>query len=96
MLYRDATYERLYNKTQYYTCCNIADSDVDNFDQHYTRMLLDKKLLTASVHRRAYLLLSSEQLINWTQFLLQRGLNIRAILGEQQLWHSNLTLQSPN
>lgn len=96
VLSRDTTYEHLYNKTQYYTCCNIADSDVDNFDQHYARMLSDKKLLTASIHRRAYPLLNSKQLINWTQFLLQRGLNIRAILGEQQLWHSNLTSLSPN
>lgn len=90
VLSRDKTYEHLYSKTQYYTCCNVADSDVDRFDHHYNRMLSDKKLLTASIHRRAYPLLTEEQLINWTQFLIQQGLNIKVILGEQQLWHSIL------
>jgi len=90
VLSRDKTYEHLYNKTQYYTCCNVADSDVDRFDHHYNRMLLDKKLLTASIHRRAYPLLTEEQLINWTQFLIQRGLNIKVIPGDKQLWHSIL------
>ena len=95
VLSRHGTYEQLYNKTQYYTCCNISDSDVDNFDEHYNRMLTDKKLLTASIHRRAYKLMSPDQLIKWQQFLSQKRLNTEAILGDKQ-WHSNLTLQSTN
>ena len=89
------TYEKLYNKTQYYTCCNVADSDVNSFKNHYDRMLHDQKLLTASVHRRAYPLLTKQQVTKWQQFLIQRGLNTTAILGDEQ-WHSILTLQLTN
>lgn len=83
------TYEALYNKEQQYICFNIADFDVKNFEIHYKNILLDSpNALTASIHRRAYPLLSEEQLIKWQQFLVQRKLNIKAILGDKQLWHS--------
>jgi hypothetical protein len=84
------TYEALYNKEQQYICFNIADFDVENFEDHYENILLNSPdLLTASIHRRSYPLLSKEQLIKWQQFLFQRKLNIKAILGDKQLWHSS-------
>jgi hypothetical protein len=88
VLHRHGTYEHLYDKNQYYRCHNIADFDVVNFDQEFNRIKLHPQLLTASIHRRAYPLLSEQQLINWQQFLLQKKLNIVAILGDRQLWHS--------
>jgi hypothetical protein len=69
------TYETLYNKTQYYSCCNIADFDVSAFDEHFARMQSDPHLLTVSIHRRSYPLLSREQLTNWSQFLLSKQIN---------------------
>jgi hypothetical protein len=75
---RDGTYEKLYNKTQYYSCCNVADTDISNFNQLYSQMLRDTKLLTASIHRRSYPLLKIEQLAKWHQFLLSKGLNTPA------------------
>jgi hypothetical protein len=75
VLSKFGNYEALYNETQYYTCCNVADFDVSQFDQLYKKMINDSNLLTASIHRRAYPLLSKEHLINWQQFLFQRKLN---------------------
>jgi len=89
------TYQTLYNNTQYYGCCNIADFDVPEFEKHFTRMCTDPRLLTASIHRRAYPLLTKQQVTKWQQFLIQRGLNTTAILGDEQ-WHSILTLQLNN
>lgn len=74
--------EALYNKTQHYTCCNIADFDVENFEQHLLRIKTDTRMLTASIHRRAYPLLSAEQLNAWNVFLDSRKLNTVAIQGD--------------
>jgi hypothetical protein len=82
VLSQHGTYEKLYNKTQYYRCCNIADFDVPNFDRHFKRMSTDNQLLTASIHRRAYPLLSSDQLNAWNAFLDSRKLNTTAIQGD--------------
>lgn len=84
------SYETLYNKTHYYTCCNIADFDVPEFDQHFSRMSNEGRLLTASIHRRAYPLLSPEQLELWAGFLSKRKLN--TVSNWRQKWHSSLTL----
>jgi len=84
------TYEVLYNKTQYYGCCNIADFDVPAFDEHFARMQSDTQLLTVSIHRRSYPLLSTEQLTKWSQFLLSKQINTISTWRPQ--WHSNLTL----
>lgn len=83
-------YEELYNKTQYYGCCNIADFDVPTFDEHFKRMH-DPRMLTVSIHRRAYPLLSSEQLNFWEAFLLSKRINTVSTWREK--WHSTLTLQ---
>lgn len=69
------TYETLYNKTQYYGCCNIADFDVPTFDEQFIRMQSDDRLLTVSIHRRAYPLLTDDQLTKWSQFLLSKQIN---------------------
>lgn len=79
---RHNSFESLYNKTQYYTCCNIADFDVVNITQHFAQCATDTQLLTASIHRRAYPLLSTEQLDMWNCFLSSRKLNTVAIQGD--------------
>lgn len=72
----------LYNKTQHYACCNIADFDVAEFDQHIERIKTHPTMLTASIHRRAYPLLSDAQLDAWNTFLDSRKLNTVAIQGD--------------
>jgi hypothetical protein len=69
------TYETLYNKTQYYSICNISQWEVDSFDSLFNSILTTKDLLTASIHRKAYPLLSKEQLQKWVDFLRERKLN---------------------
>lgn len=78
----DESYEILYNKTQYYECCNIADFDVVDFDYHLNRIKNSSNILTASIHRRAYPLLSADQLTSWNAFLDSRKLNTVAIQGD--------------
>lgn len=89
VLARFQTYEELYNKTQYYGCCNIADFDVPHFDEHYKRMQ-EPNMLTVSIHRRAYPLLSSDQLEIWYGFLLSKKIN--TVSTWRHKWDSNLTL----
>ena len=79
VLARDGTYERLYNKTSYYTCHNIAEWEIDKFDCRHDMMVNNPLVLTASMHRKAYSLISAEQLEQWQQFLAQKGLNIATI-----------------
>jgi hypothetical protein len=88
ILSQHGTYEALYNKTQYYGCCNIADFDVPAFDEHFARMQSDDRLLTVSVHRRSYPLLSKEQLTKWSQFLLSKQINTLSTWRDK--WHSIL------
>ena len=89
VLARHGDFEALYNKTQYYGCCNIADFDVPAFSEHYRRMQ-DPKMLTVSIHRRAYPLLSPEQLEIWFRFLLSKKIN--TISNWRYKWDSNSTL----
>ena len=79
VLARDGTYEQLYNKTSYYTCHNIAEREIDKFDCQHDMMVNNPLVLTASMHRKAYSLISAEQLEQWQQFLAQKGLNIATI-----------------
>jgi hypothetical protein len=88
-LARYQTYETLYNKTQYYDCCNIADFDVPSFAEHFQRMQ-GQYILTASVHRRAYPLMSPIQLKQWFQFLLSKKINTVSTWRDK--WDSNSTL----
>lgn len=79
VLARDGTYERLYNKTPYYKCHNIAEWEIDKFDRLHGMLVDDPLVLTASMHRKVYPLLSAQQLDQWQQFLAQKGLNITNI-----------------
>ena len=92
ILHRHKTYSILYNKTQYYGCCNIADFDVPEFDQHFARMLTDTQILTVSIHRRSYPLITDDQYSKWSQFLLSKKIN--TISTWRPKCHSTLTLQS--
>lgn len=89
VLARHGTYEELYNKTQYYGCCNIADFDVPEFAAHFQRMH-DPKMLTVSIHRRAYPLLSPEELDFWFGLLLSKKIN--TVSTWRHTWDSNSTL----
>jgi len=79
ILAQDGTYERLYNKTPYYKCHNIAEWETDKFDWLFGLLVDDPLVLTASMHRKAYSLLSPEQLDKWQQFLTEKKLNITTI-----------------
>jgi hypothetical protein len=79
ILAKDGTYERLYNKTPYYKCHNIAEWEIDKFDRLHELLVDDPLVLTASMHRKAYSLLHPEQLDKWHQFLTQKKLNISTI-----------------
>jgi hypothetical protein len=89
VLARYQVYEELYNKTQYYGCCNIADFDVPTFDEHFTRMQ-HPQMLTVSIHRRSYPIMSRAQLENWYQFLLSKKIN--TVSNWRWKWDSNSTL----
>jgi hypothetical protein len=92
ILSNQGTYKQLYNNNSpYYHFCNVADFDVPQFDQHITHMQTDTRLLTASIHRRAYPLLTESQLKDWAAFLHSRHIN--TISNWRYKWHSNLTLQ---
>jgi hypothetical protein len=88
ILAQHGTYETLYNKTQYYGCCNIADFDVPKFEEHFAQMQTDPRLLTVSIHRRSYPLLSADQLTKWSQFLLSKQINTISTWSNK--WHSTL------
>jgi hypothetical protein len=81
VLARDGTYERLYNTTQYYNYYHLAECELDRFDIMYHGYMHDDRALTASIHRKAYPLLSIKQIRKWQKFLAQKGLNIDNILG---------------
>lgn len=81
VLARNGTYNKLYNKTQYYSCYNLAHWELDKFDSVYHGYVHDDRALTASIHRKAYPLLSAKQIRRWQKFLAQKGLNISNILG---------------
>jgi hypothetical protein len=67
------TYDVLYNQDDpYYVNFNVAHNEpekIDVFKQH-----LSPQLLTASIHRNAYPLLSENQLKTWHDFLIERKL----------------------
>lgn len=90
VLSRYGTYDVLYNKTPYYGCRNIADFDVPNFNNHMLRIKFDDRLLTASIHRTAYPLLTPEQLEIWAGFLYSKHIN--TISTWRHKWHSTLIL----
>ena len=68
------SYDRWYNKTQYYECANLADWQANEFDSFLFRSQHNSKIATASIHRRAYLQLSAEQIKSWCCWLHELGL----------------------
>ena len=74
------SYEALYNLTPRYNVLNIADYEADRFDQMLTEAETLKRLLTVSIHRKTYKLLSESQIQRWVKFLLDN----RIITNEQE------------
>jgi Family of unknown function (DUF6492) len=62
----------LYSSKQKIGVHNLADYEVDTFDNWFTKLQKDEKALTASVHPRAYKLLNSEQRLAWDDFVRER------------------------
>ena len=67
------TYDTLYSDIQYYTVTNLADWQLDQFDQ-VIECMSHPSNITASVQGRAYPHLSNEQLDRWLDFLLSKQL----------------------
>lgn len=63
----------LYHTYQYYTVTNLADWQIDDFDQIIAHMG-NKRNLTVSIQGRAYPHLTQQQLDTWCQFLLDKHL----------------------
>ena len=74
VLKKFGSYSALYNKTHYYDVCNICHSEAGNFDNLLRVMRTNPKLLTASIHRRVYNLISTDQLLDWNNFLREKHL----------------------
>ena len=68
------TFETLYNPSQYYGCHNTSEWQTDTFDQDLRMLQASTKILTASIHRRAYKLLSENQIGAWVNFLYGKNL----------------------
>lgn len=66
-------YNQLYAKLSKEYCVNIADTELERFDELFARMH-EPQILTASIHKRAVDLLKPEQLGKWQEFLKQRNL----------------------
>ena len=71
--YRYGDHSKLYSDDQYYTVTNIADFEVEYFDDRYKQMITEQNL-TASIHRRVYPKLTTEQLKTWVDFLRNKNL----------------------
>ena len=67
-------YGALYNKTHYYNVYNICHSEVGNFNNILAKAQHDPNILTASIHRRAYKDLTSEQILAWNNYLKEKHL----------------------
>ena len=71
--YRHGDHSTLYSSDQYYTVTNIADFEVEDFENLFKKMLQEQNL-TASIHRRVYPMLSRQQLETWVDFLRSKNL----------------------
>lgn len=63
----------LYSTSQHYHIINIADFEIDQYDELLQHMQ-DKSVLTASVHERVYKLISDDQFYTWIDFLKTRNI----------------------
>jgi len=73
VIYKYGDYSSLYNRSQYYRVQNIADFQIDQFDEMLANMY-QPVILTSSIHLRVYSLLSEEQFNRWCEFLVNRNL----------------------
>lgn len=76
VLYEHKSYSAIYNiqdKLQY-QIYNVANWQLDHFDEILSQCRADSKALTFSVHRKTYPLLSEEQKIRCLEFLHNRKL----------------------
>jgi len=71
--YRHGDHSTLYSNNQYYTVTNIADFEAKDFDNKFKQMLQEQNL-TASIHRRVYPKLTSQELETWVNFLVSKNL----------------------
>jgi len=71
--YRYGDHSTLYSNDQYYKVTNIADFETEDFDNKFKQMLEDQNL-TASIHRRVYPKLTTEELETWVDFLRSKNL----------------------
>jgi hypothetical protein len=67
------TLEHLYSPDRNISVWNLADFQLDYFDQWWQR-LITSTVLTASIHRRCYAQLNQEQLELWFEFLIKKQL----------------------
>jgi hypothetical protein len=67
------TLEHLYSRDRNIYVWNLADFQLEQFDQMWQR-LIDTVVLTASIHRRCYQLLNQTQLNLWLTFLIEKKL----------------------
>lgn len=77
VIYKYGNYTSLYAQLDrpYYLYYNVCDWQVNEFDSIYKKMQSkDSRILTISVHRRAFALLSDRQKNDWLQLLVDKKL----------------------
>lgn len=62
-------FEKLYTGTQHISVYNLADYEVDKFDEWFSKLKADGRAFTASIHPRAYALLTDEQKYKWNNWI---------------------------
>jgi hypothetical protein len=80
VLSKYGNYDKLYSEEVYYQPMNIADFQINEFDEIMDAICTDPCIITASIHRRAIKLLTDTQLNRWVRFLLDN----RIITNEQE------------
>jgi hypothetical protein len=74
VLSKYGNYDKLYSEEVYYQPMNIADFQINEFDEKMDAICTDPCIITASIHRRAIKLLTNTQLNRWTEFLKTKNL----------------------
>jgi hypothetical protein len=65
-------FDDLYSGKQKFTVYNLADWEIDTFNNWFVNLRKDDKALTASIHPRAYKLLDYDQRKAWDEFVKDR------------------------
>lgn len=66
-------YSKLYSDKQFYKFCNLADWQIQEFDNVW-ELSTHKELLTISIQERAYTHLSDQQFDTWIRYLQNKNL----------------------